>query len=40
MEEVIFKKIKDIKLDDTPIFIGIHGPQGCGKSTSCKNIKK
>tara|TARA_B110000305_G_C19283145_1_gene560319 strand:- start:72 stop:770 length:699 start_codon:yes stop_codon:yes gene_type:complete len=39
MEEVIFKKIKDIKLDDTPIFIGIHGPQGCGKSTSCKNIK-
>ena len=39
MEEIILEKIL-LQYREKPIFVAIHGPQGCGKSTSCKNVKK
>ena len=43
MEKVIFDQIIDTMKQRTqtePIFVGVHGPQGCGKSISCENVKK
>jgi len=43
MEKIIIdqitQKIKEQTNNET-IFMGVHGPQGCGKSTSCENVKK
>ena len=35
----ITQKIKE-RTDNKTIFVGVHGPQGCGKSTSCENVRK
>ena len=35
----ITQKIKE-RTDNRTIFVGVHGPQGCGKSTSCENVRK
>ena len=43
MEKVIFDQIRNTinkRTNNETIFIGIHGPQGCGKSTSCENVRK
>ena len=39
MEEIILEKIL-LQYREEPLFVAIHGPQGCGKSTSCENVKK
>ena len=43
MEKIIIdqitQKIKE-RINNETIFVGVHGPQGCGKSTSCENVKK
>lgn len=41
MEKIIFDKILSHmeKKTKQSLFVGIHGPQGCGKSTTCLNIK-
>ena len=41
MEQIILHQILpvlDNKLEK-PLFVAIHGPQGCGKSTTCSNIQ-
>lgn len=38
MESIILDTIQK-KTNNGPLWIAVHGPQGCGKSTLCKNIK-
>lgn len=38
MESIILDAIQK-NIDKIPLWIAIHGPQGCGKSTLCQNIK-
>lgn len=40
MENIVLKGIRENIHKHVPLFVSIHAPQGSGKSTSSKNIKK
>lgn len=40
MESLILNHILSNYKKGKELFVAVHGPQGCGKSTSCENIRK
>jgi cytidylate kinase len=40
MQRLIMNNIrKQLTVKNAQVWIALHGPQGCGKSTLCKNIE-